>query len=502
MKEEENNDSIDESQQAIAKIVDEIKKFRKYRILGYILLIIVIGFFIIRHYNKKLKELEEKIRENVQELLDDSRIKYNRVVKDDTYLIWSVRTYLFNHYDKNIRLLNMILNYQSSFSKELIELIKKSFDETNEIKSQLQNFNKDFVERRKKEYNDMFIKKVDENLKTERVIEMDDNQKNAIIKDDKHNIVVAGAGAGKTEVLTTRIAYLIKRKPDSVDEDRILALAFQNKAKKEMIDRLKGRYGIEVKIKTFHALGLEILELEKQRSNLFDPDEEEVKTRRLTQFLFNEALEEKKFHNDLINYLKSRDPGYIEEKTEFASEEEKEEFYQYMRSLRWRTLDSTEVKSVAERDIMNFFLSHKVNGEDIKILYEEPANWAQYLDDDGRSKSPRPDFFFPDFNIYIEHWALDKNNNVPYFFEDQDNYIQTMNIKRNRFVDSDYNKDWMYSLVESYNWEFYDKKDFFDILSSRFLKTLKEKNFISLKDSGIYLIEVPTNTKSFKELLF
>jgi DNA helicase IV len=478
MKGEENNNSVDESQQVIAKIVDEIKKFRRYRILGYILLIIVIGFFIIRYYNKKLKKLEETIRENVQELLEDARIKYNNVVKDDTYLIWSVRTYLFKHYDKNIHLINMILNYQSSFSKELIEFIEESIKEVDKINKRIKNFNIEFIERRKKEYNDMFIKKIDENLKTERVIEMDDNQKNAIIKDDKHNIVVAGAGAGKTEVLTTRIAYLIKRKPDSVDRGRILALAFQNKAKKEMIDRLKTRYGLEVKIKTFHALGLEILELENQRSNLFDPDEEEVKTRTLIKYLFNEALEEKKFHNELINYLKSRDPGYIEEKTEFASEEEKEEFYQYMRSLRWRTLDSTEVKSAAERDIMNFFLTHKINDKDINILYEEPADWAKYRDDEGRWKSPRPDFFFPDpdFNIYIEHWALDKNNNVPYFFEDQDNYIQTMNIKRNRFADSDYNKDLMYSLVESYNWEFYDKKDFFDILSSRFLKVLKEKN--------------------------
>jgi DNA helicase IV len=38
--------------------------------------------------------------------------------------------------------------------------------------------------------------------------------RHAIITDDKHNLVVAGAGSGKTEVLITRIAYLIKRKSE------------------------------------------------------------------------------------------------------------------------------------------------------------------------------------------------------------------------------------------------------------------------------------------------
>jgi len=464
---EESNNSSNEFKQDIAKIVNEIKKCLNYRIIGYILLIVIIGIFIIRYYNKQIKYLEDKIENIIHELLEDSRNKYKTVEEEDTYLIWSVRSSLFSYYNENIKLIKKILNYQSTFSEELSNYIKKSLTEIERIKIKIENYNDEFVKRRKIEYDFLFKKDI---------FYLDDDQKTAIIKDDKHNLVVAGAGAGKTEVLTTRIAYLIKRKPDKVHKTRILALAFQKKAQKEMIDRLKKRYGLEVKIKTFHALGLEILELEKERSNLYDPSEEETKTRIKIKQLFKEAMEEKDFSNEVINYLKSRDTGYVEEKTEFATDKEKEDFYEFMRNLRWRTLDNTEVKSIAERDIMNFFLTHKINGEDIKILYEEPADWAEYLDDDGRRKSPRPDFFFEDFNIYIEHWALDKNNNVPYYFESQKNYIQTMNIKKDRFKDLNYNKELMYSLVETYNWEFYEKEDFIKILSGRILKTLKEKN--------------------------
>ena len=51
------------------------------------------------------------------------------------------------------------------------------------------NFNKEFIKRQKKEYAHLF--KNDG-------IELDDDQKTAVITDDKHNLVVAGAGSGKT----------------------------------------------------------------------------------------------------------------------------------------------------------------------------------------------------------------------------------------------------------------------------------------------------------------
>ena len=88
---------------------------------------------------------------------------------------------------------------------------------------------------------------------------LNDRQKEAVLHIDGPMLVLAGAGSGKTSVLTNRIAYLIEQ---GVFPGNILAITFTNKAAKEMKDRVVNLIGTDaynIQISTFHSLGLKIL---------------------------------------------------------------------------------------------------------------------------------------------------------------------------------------------------------------------------------------------------
>lgn len=90
---------------------------------------------------------------------------------------------------------------------------------------------------------------------------LDENQKKAVLHNHGPLLVLAGAGSGKTRVLTFRIARLIKEK--LCKPHNILAVTFTNKAAKEMKERLAAltsrKTVKEMTIATFHSLGAKIL---------------------------------------------------------------------------------------------------------------------------------------------------------------------------------------------------------------------------------------------------
>ncbi|MDF2155408.1 DNA helicase IV [Vibrio sp. CAU 1672] len=86
------------------------------------------------------------------------------------------------------------------------------------------------------------------------------SQQYAVLLNDDHNLVLAGAGSGKTSVLTARVAYLLQSHQAQPDE--LLMLAFGRDAATEMAQRLKDKVGMSaenVRVNTFHQLGLKIL---------------------------------------------------------------------------------------------------------------------------------------------------------------------------------------------------------------------------------------------------
>lgn len=90
--------------------------------------------------------------------------------------------------------------------------------------------------------------------------ELNEKQKEALLNTDGATLVIAGAGSGKTKVLTHKIAYLIQEK--QIAPWNILAITFTNKAAKEMKERVEKLIGVisqDVWIGTFHSICLRIL---------------------------------------------------------------------------------------------------------------------------------------------------------------------------------------------------------------------------------------------------
>ena len=91
-------------------------------------------------------------------------------------------------------------------------------------------------------------------------------QLRAVTAGDGPLLVLAGAGSGKTRVLTTRIAHLIRER--QVPPYRILAFTFTNKAAREMrqrVEHLLGAQALECWLGTFHATGARLLRREASR---------------------------------------------------------------------------------------------------------------------------------------------------------------------------------------------------------------------------------------------
>lgn len=296
----------------------------------------------------------------------------------------------------------------------------------------LENYNEVFVERELEKYGYLF-KKGEYSL--------NEAQKKAVVRNDTFNQVVAGAGAGKTLVLTYRIAYLVEK---GVEPGKIAALTLTNDARDEIEDRLSENFGIEdVEVETFHAFGNKFVQQSGRKTTIDEKDRENFVADQM------ENLEDGIFERHLRNFLYLMDSDAVS-REDFESVEE---FIEARKDANYETLRGETVASRGEKFIADFLFTH-----DIDYRHEDIAEWAESSED---RSAYRPDFYLPGHDVYIEHWGIDEDGEVPEWFSwSTGEYKKKMRWARRQFENS------RYELVETYDSE-YRNSDFEKMLFER-----------------------------------
>lgn len=130
--------------------------------------------------------------------------------------------------------------------------------------------------------------------------QLNEAQREAVLQKDGPMIVIAGAGSGKTRVLTYRIAYLMS---EGVDSFNILALTFTNKAAREMKHRITEIVGPEAKnlwMGTFHSVFAKILRFEGDKLGF--PSNFTIYDSNDSQQLIRTIIKEKNLDKDIYKY--------------------------------------------------------------------------------------------------------------------------------------------------------------------------------------------------------
>ena len=381
--------------------------------------------------DKILKETEE-----TQKIIND-------IKNSGTYLIYSNKKSVISKIEE---IQKEIETY--SIRKVLkADFVSKTKDNLNECKELILSYNQNFVQQRKKDYSYLWNKGN---------ILLDDEQQTAIVTDDKYNLVVAAAGSGKTEVLITRIAYLIQRKPDFVEPNRILALAYQRKAREQINQRLHERYGIDdVCVRTFHKLGKDILEKSGRRIDRADIVDENKKYGFVKSFFEEKMVTNREFYRLFIRYITT-----VNDKDDEPAAADKNAVLTHAKERSYVSIDGTKVNSKAEKEIMDFLLTHKINGDTIRVRYETDVGGF------------KPDFYLSQYELFIEHWGINKDGEVPaWFSQSSQEYRDLMETKKRWFAENDQ------LLVETFAYEYNinEPEEFTDQLKYRIQKILENR---------------------------
>ena len=254
-------------------------------------------------------------------------------------------------------------------------------------------------------------------------------QAETIATDEDVTLVLAGAGTGKTSVVVGKVAHLVRNQ--GVSPDEVLVLAFNKKAVAEIKGRLTGNL-CTTRVHTFHGFGHRVIaDVKRARPTVarFAGESELPDT---LKNILNELLDDPQESDATANFIASYHGAY-ESAFDFHSQDE---YDAYIRSVELRTLSGVRVRSFEELEIANYLTKHG-----LKFCYERPYEvWTQT----GEYRQYRPDFYLPDYDIYIEHHALDERGRPPRGWA---GYKERVEWHRRT------HREYSTKLIETYSWQ-------------------------------------------------
>lgn len=417
--------------------------------------------------------------EDKLELMDGAIRNYDNI--DDLVIKWNVSYYLnsvvkkfakigdyapdnyFSHNWKQKLLLwhkNAISkvkkfkeDYAEYISSEDEKFFEKFYNKPETFETDTKQANERYINQELKDNSDLFDDLDGKSL--------DSQQREAIVVDEDAVKVIAGAGSGKTFTIQGKVKYLTEKR--DVDPSEILAISFSNAS----VDDLKERIAEPIDIKTFHKVGKDILTQYNQYSR---PDTSALK-RIIKRYLTKKALKNEDISKKLIEFFSfyinvppSEDD--IKYEGDLLDWQEGVDFSTLKRRFKNKqreTLNNEIVRSYEELYIANFLFIYGIKYTYEKIYSYPNKNFEREFNkfkeflfsfneeipdelknditkdllnltdifEEYEIKDYLPDFYLDDYNIYIEHFGLNRNcENHLIGGKSSEEYVKEMEWKR------------------------------------------------------------------------
>lgn len=344
-------------------------------------------------------------------------------------------------------------DYAEYISSEDEKFFEKFYNKPETFETDTKQANERYINQELKDNSDLFDDLDGKSL--------DSQQREAIVVDEDAVKVIAGAGSGKTFTIQGKVKYLTEKR--DVDPSEILAISFSNAS----VDDLKERIAEPIDIKTFHKVGKDILTQYNQYSR---PDTSALK-RIIKRYLTKKALKNEDISKKLIEFFSfyinvppsDNDIKYEGDLLDWQEGVDFSTLKRRFKNKQRETLNNEIVRSYEELYIANFLFIYGIKYTYEKIYSYPNKNFEREFNkfkeflfsfneeipdelknditkdllnltdifEEYEIKDYLPDFYLDDYNIYIEHFGLNRNcENHLIGGKSSEEYVKEMEWKR------------------------------------------------------------------------